>query len=340
MIALRPASALFWVYLAMLPIGAFALLLQLAPTLSLTLRDVLLGMPFTLATLLVFGWLIVRLDPLRAHRRIRVPLIMGLLWGGMVGPAVALWANDHNMEAIQNLAGDAFAIGWQAPISAAIVEEGIKGLGVFTVAWLARPLLNRPIHGLLLGGCTGLGFQVVEDITYSANAGLSSAQDSARDILTVGLLRFVVGITSHWMFTALAGIGIVVALARRDWSPPRRFLFFAAFYLLGATLHFVWDAPSPDDINGTVLLLGKMVLYIAIFATVYGWVVRTEHRWFRRAAESIAAQGIAPPEELATLLTHRTRRRARTAIRRLNGPPRRILLRRQHKLIDMVQTLG
>lgn len=340
MTVIRPNSALFWVYLVMLPIGAFALLAQLATTLTVTLGDVFIGMPFTIATLLVFGWLILRLDPLRAHRRIPVPLIMGFVWGGMVGPGIALWANDHNMEAIQNLAGDAFALNWQAPISASIVEEGIKGLGVFTVAWLARNHLYRPIHGLLLGGFTGLGFQVVEDVTYSANAALSSAQDEPQNIILVGLLRFAVGITSHWMFTALAGIGIVIAISRRDWSPLRRFGFFAAFYLLGAAMHFAWDAPSPENINGMLVMLAKMVLYIAVFAVVYMWVVRTERRWFHWASESIATQGVAPREELATLLTHRTRRRARTALRRLGGPPKRVLVQRQKKLIDMVQTIG
>lgn len=340
MTTLRPSSALFWVYLLMLPVGVFAALAQLASTLSLTLFDVFVAMPFTLATLFVFGWLLLCLDPLRAHRRIGVPLAMGFVWGGLVGPGIAMWANDHTMRALQNLAGDAFATNWAAPISASIVEEGIKGLGVFTVAWLVRPLLRRPIHGLLLGGFTGLGFQVVEDMTYSANSGLSSAQGGAQDAFQIGLLRFFVGITSHWMFTALAGIGIVLAIAHREWSGAHRFRVFAFFYLLGAAMHFAWDAPSPESVNDMLVMLGKMVLYIAVFAAVYIWVLRGERSWFRRASESIAAQGIAPPEELVTLISHRTRRRARTAIRRLGGPPRRVLLRRQNKLIDMVQTLS
>ncbi|MFI6869490.1 PrsW family intramembrane metalloprotease [Nocardia sp. NPDC050406] len=340
MTALRPSSLLFWVYLVLLPFGVFAALAQLASTLALTLGDVFVAMPFTLATLFVFGWLILRLDPLRAHHRMRLPLAMGFLWGGLVGPGIAMWANDHDMQAIQNLAGDGFATDWAAPISASIVEEGIKGLGVFTVAWLARPLLRRPMHGLLLGGFTGLGFQVVEDLTYSANSSLSTAQGDAVAALQVGLLRFVVGVTSHWMFTALAGIGIVLAIAHREWSGARRLRVFAQFYLLGAAMHFAWDAPSPESIDSMVILGGKMVLYIVIFAAVYLWVRRDERRWFRRASETIAAQGIAASEELATLISRRSRRRARAALRRLGAPPRRVLVHRQGQLLDMVQTIG
>jgi hypothetical protein len=72
---------------------------------------------------------------------------MGFVCGALAGTGIAMFANDRNMRVIQNLAGNGFAIDWQAPISAAIVEEAVKGVGVFAVAWLSRPLLRRPMHG-------------------------------------------------------------------------------------------------------------------------------------------------------------------------------------------------
>lgn len=335
----QPKSALFWAYCLISFLGLAGLILQLAPVAALTWRDIVVGLPFTLATLLVFGWLVLHLDRLRARRRIRTPLVMGFLWGALAGPGIAMFANDNNMRVIQNLAGDAFAIDWQAPISAAIVEEAVKGIGVFAVAWLARPLLNRPIHGLLLGGCTGLGFQVVENITYSANAGLLSAQDNSATAILVGIVRLLTGITSHWMLTALAGIGIVLAVARSDWSAGRRAQVFAMFYLLGAALHFGWDAPSPANIPiGSII--ARTILYILIFAVVYTWVVHTERQWFRAVVNWTVTRGIAPAGELSTLISRRSRRRARKAEQLSGQYNRRHQVQRQRVLLDWVQETG
>ncbi|WP_194816571.1 PrsW family intramembrane metalloprotease [Nocardia sp. XZ_19_385] len=336
-------SPVFWVYCAALLAGGLGLLYQLLPVLLLTWRDSLAGAPFVLAGLVVFGGLILHLDRLRAHRWIIGPLVLGFLWGALAGPGVAMWANDHNLEVIKNLAGDAFAINWQAAISAPIVEEAIKGLGVFVVAWLCRSRLWRPIHGLLLGGFTGLGFQVVENATYEANAGLNAAQPTAADAILVGALRFVTGITSHWMLTALAGIGIVQAVARSDWPMAKRVRVFVQFYLLGVLFHFLWDSPQPDDGLALVIVGLRMVAAVLIFALIYTAVLRGERRWFRSTISAAVERGIAPAEEPAMLITRRTRRMARQATRHSlgpGGPTMRDLRRRQRRLIDWVQGFG
>jgi|GEM_PF-6132069 len=330
----QPRSALWWVYCLVCLGGLIALVIQLLPVAVITWSGILVGLPFTIVTLLVIATLILWLDLFRAHVRIARVLAMGFVWGAAGGTGIAMFANDNITRVIQNLAGDRFAVDWQAPISAAIVEEGIKGLGVFTVAWLARPLLTRPMHGLLLGGFTGLGFQVVEDVTYSANAGLLSAQGDIASALLVGVLRLFTGFVSHWMLTGIAGIGIVTALGAPGWSRARRLGTFAVFYLLGAAMHFGWDAPMPGDsgLGSTAL---RSLIYIVIFIVVYLWVVRSEQRWFRGAVDWVVAQRIAPPYELNTLISRRERRRARRAQR----VPHRIARLRRHELLDWVQTV-
>ncbi|MEG8183296.1 PrsW family intramembrane metalloprotease [Nocardia terpenica] len=331
----QPRSALFWVYWVVVVGGALGLVVQVLPVAAVTWSGILVGLPFVLATLLAIGAIIVLLDRFRARRPIVTPLIMGFVWGAAAGPGIAMFANDNNMRVVQNIAGDAFAVNWQAPISAAIVEEGIKGAGVFAVAWLSRPLLIRPMHGLLLGAFTGLGFQVVEDVVYEANAGLQSAQGDIASAVLVGILRLATGITSHWMLTGLAGIGIVVAVGESGWPRARRALVFATFYLLGAALHFGWDAPAPWNAGvGSIVL--RTLGYVVVFAAVYAWVLRTEQRWYRMIVAWVVARGMAPPDELATLVSWRSRRRAR----RQQRIPHRIARQRQHVLLDWVQAVG
>ncbi|QIS16821.1 PrsW family intramembrane metalloprotease [Nocardia arthritidis] len=334
----QPSSALFWVYFLIVCVGWAGLVLQLLGVFALTASEVLVGLPFTLATLVIFGWVIIRLDSLRARHVLRTGLRFGFLWGAMAGPGIALFGNDHLMRVVQNIAGDDFANDWQAPISATIVEEGIKGIGVFTVAWLGRWIFVRPMHGLLLGGCVGLGFQVVEDLIYEANAGLTSAQGGATPAILVGAVRLVAGIASHWMFTALAGIGIVVAVARRDWSMTRRLGVFAVFYSMGCALHFGWDAPDTAHIEYLGIGL-KLVVYVVFFAAVYAWVLRGEREWFRSMIPIAAARGIATPEQLATLITRRSRRAARKPLR-AQGYSNRQLIEGQRGLLERMQRLG
>jgi RsiW-degrading membrane proteinase PrsW (M82 family) len=331
----QPTSALFWVYCLVTTGGVLALVLQILPIALVTWTGILVGLPFAVAALLAIGAIILLLDRFRTHRSIAPALGMGLLWGAAAGPGIAMYANDDNIRAIQNLAGDAFAVNWQAPISAAIVEEGIKGIGVVAVAWLARPRLYRPMHGLLLGACTGLGFQVVEDIVYEANAGLLSAQGDIGTALLVGVLRLITGITSHWLLTAVAGIGIVLALAPTHRPRSRRIACFAGYYLLAAAMHFGWDAPVTGNSGiGTIAL--RTLGYIVIFAALYAWVLHTEKQWFQAVADWAVATGIAPPGELNTLLSGRTRRQARRAQRL----PAAVARHRQHELLDWVQAVA
>lgn len=329
-----PRSALWWIYWLVCLGGLAALVFQLLPAAVLTWSGILVGLPFAVVTLLVIATLILWLDLFRAHVRIVNVLAMGFVWGAAGGTGIAMFANDNITRIVQNVFGDAFAENWQAPIAATIVEESIKGLGVFTVAWLSRPLLTRPMHGLLLGGFTGLGFQVIEDITYEANAGLLSAQGDIGSALIVGVLRLFTGFVSHWMLTGIAGIGIVTALGAPGWSRARRAVVFAIFYLLGAAMHFGWDSPTSDDsgLGGTLL---KGVLFVVIFVVVYLWVVRTEQRWFRALVDFVAAQRMAPPDELNTLVSRRARHRARKAQR----VPHRIARLRRHELLDWAQAV-
>ena len=330
----RPGSALWWTYCLICLAGSIALVLQILPAALLTWPSILVGLPFMVVTLLVVAAFLFWLDLYRDHVRIRVVLAMGFVWGAAAGPGIAIFGNDNLIHAIRNIAGDAFAVDWQAPISASIIEEGIKGAGVLAVAWLFRPQLSRPMHGLLLGGFTGLGFQISEDATYQANAVLQSAQGDTGTAVLVGILRLLTAVTSHWMLTGIAGIGIVVAVGATYWSRPRRAAALVVCYLLGAAMHFGWDAPM-SGATGFGSVVRRTVVYVVVFIVVYLWVARIETRWYRSVVDWTVARGLAPPDELNSLTSRRSRWRTRRALR----VPHRIAVPRRRELLDWVQAV-
>ncbi|MFJ4649728.1 PrsW family glutamic-type intramembrane protease [Nocardia sp. NPDC088792] len=274
----------------------------------------LAAVPITALTLLMIWRILLWLDGFHARGFILAPLVMGFIWGATVWPGLSMWANDHVTRVVTNLGGDAFAVNWQAAISAPIDEELIKAIGIAVVAVLFRPLLTRPMHGLLLGGFVGLGAQIAEDCLYSTQTALLSPQHPASDTIIVALLRLITAFTSHWAMSALAGVGIVVLMSRTDRPWSWRLGMFAMFYLLAVAMHVIFDAPHPPG-PGLLVIFLPVLVDAAIFTIAYRWVLGTERQWFRGVIALPAARALGPEANLSALLTAGGRRNARAALR-------------------------
>ncbi|WP_458686218.1 PrsW family glutamic-type intramembrane protease [Nocardia tengchongensis] len=334
----QPRSALFWVYCLAVLMGPVLFLMQAAGQVWFAGAAALAALPITAVTLVVIGRILFALDPFRARRHLVAPMVMGAIWGATVWTGLAMWANDHLSRAVTNLFGDRFAVSWSAAITAPIDEEYIKAIGIAVVAMLFRSRLTRPMHGLLLGASVGLGAQIAEDCLYSTQTALSSPQTPVADVLLVAVLRLVTALTSHWAMSALAGVGIVVALIRTDRSWPWRLGVFALFYALAFTMHVLFDAPRPPGpaLVSTYLLI---LLELVIFALAYAWVLATERRWFRALIARPAARGIGSELGLTPLLTYHRRREARAALRRSTGWTRKQALAYERGLLDRITAL-
>ncbi|MCU1648352.1 MAG: hypothetical protein JWN03_8627 [Nocardia sp.] len=335
----QPRSALFWVYCCAVVLGPLWFVIQAAGLFWFGGTPALVALPITALTLFVFGAILFALDPFRARRRLVAPIVMGFLWGVTVWPGMALWANDNVTAVITNLAGDRFAISWQSAIAAPIDEEFIKVIGIAVVAVLFRPLLSRPMHGLLIGGFVGLGAQIAEDVLYSAQTALAAPQNPVGDVLIVAVLRLVTAFTSHWAMSALAGVGVVLLLIRTDRSWGWRVGVFALFYGLAVAMHAIFDAPRPNGPAWLVILL-PIVVDLIIFSLAYRWVLGTERKWLRATISHPIARPLGAEAQLAQLLTRRSRRRARAGLRysmRMGRPQAR---RFERDLIDRVTALS
>jgi RsiW-degrading membrane proteinase PrsW (M82 family) len=119
-------------------------------------------------------------------------------------------------------------------ISAPIVEELTKGLGIVGVVIFLRKEFDGAVDGVIYGIFAGIGFAAVENVGYYF-----------RFRESMGAVFVVRGILSPWLhplFTAMTGLGF--GLAREHGSTWSKVVFPACGYGFGVLLHAVWNGSS------------------------------------------------------------------------------------------------
>lgn len=163
-----------------------------------------------------------------------------LLWGALVATGLALVFNQlgllavltgisqnqalHNLSHAQQQVTALFAT---AVLVAPLVEETVKGLAIFVIAWLFPGEFNDMRDGLIYGGLIGLGFNLIEAPIYVLNGYAATGSAPFGEQIVA---RFVFGgLNGHLLFTALTGAGI--GLARQHRGTLRK-----AFYAIGGLI--------------------------------------------------------------------------------------------------------
>jgi RsiW-degrading membrane proteinase PrsW (M82 family) len=147
------------------------------------------------------------------------------LWGGCIATALALpfntaffqlidaWVAQH--PAITLVLGPDAAMMLAAPISAPIVEEVAKALGVLFVFWLLRDEFDNMRDGFVYGALVGLGFNWSEAALYVAQGYAESGVAPYGSQL--GGRYALLGLGGHAMFTGIFGacLGFAIQTNRR-----------------------------------------------------------------------------------------------------------------------------
>jgi RsiW-degrading membrane proteinase PrsW (M82 family) len=235
------------------PPVAICLPLVALGTVALALYEpvaVLAGVVPLLIVLPVIAWLD-RVEPEPRHSRIHA-----LLWGASVAIVFSLIVNVSVLE----LWGETAA----AVLGAPIIEEAMKGLGI---VWAVRRReVDGPIDGVVYAAWVALGFAVVEDMTYFADASASGI------FVQVFVVRALLTPFAHPLFTMWTGlaIGRQVAAGRKIWPGA------LWGYGLAVAAHMAWNgalvaaqptAGTGEDGNIMLLLL-VVVLFVALFFAV------------------------------------------------------------------------
>lgn len=275
--------------------------------------------------LLIIGFWLLRLArPLRAPSR--TWSAAAVVWGATAATGCALLANQGLTGLWAKGAGVTFASNWSAALSAPLNEELPKLAGVAMIALAAPRAIRGPLDGMVYGALTGLGFQAMENITYSLNnIPMSAATDPAGAAFSSALVRIGwTALGSHWTMTAVAGAGIGYLAAR---GLHRGAPAAAACLAVAIAMHLQFDAPQP------VIFLKVLINFVVILV----FYLRLRRAYLARARAALTRQvtsGAIPDSEASALLGRRSRRRRQRQA--TPGPVReQVAVRQQTALIDI-----
>lgn len=178
----------------------------------------------------------------------KTPWLFGaaFLWGGLIATALALplntafftfvdaWVAQH--PAVVSLLGPDATLLLAAPLSAPIVEEVIKALGVLVVFWLLREETNGVRDGIVYGALVGAGFNWFEAPLYVAQN--YAEFGTAPFGFQLGARYALLGFGGHAMLTAIFGGFLGLALqCRQRWLRIVAPLFGIALSMVAHMVH-------------------------------------------------------------------------------------------------------
>jgi RsiW-degrading membrane proteinase PrsW (M82 family) len=305
----QPHNLAFWVYCLLVVSGATVLWGQVRFAAAAYPAALVSGLVVFGLLAVVYLWFIHHED-----RYATVPgklAVAAFVYGAVAAiGAFALYGNGAVTALYAKVFGADFAFDWSAALTAPIDEELAKGSGIVLLLLLAPRLIRSPFDGLIVGAFLGLGFQIVEDISY---ASLSAASDFGEPGATADtlLVRTLSSVSSHWMFSAIFCAGVIWFVGRPD-APARRGLGLGLM-ATAMLLHGTWDAIAPiagGSALGYVLPIGVTAVGVAVVVWIYRTTVPIERTWMREIMAPEVEIGIIDKAELDALAGGRRTRNA------------------------------
>ena len=213
--------------------------------------------PAVLATVIAFTPAFLYLFPFLALDRYDPEpfwlLAMAFAWGALVAVIVSFIFNTIFGAVVYAGVGNEGAASYlSAVISAPIVEEGSKGVGLLILLLFFRRYFDDILDGIVYAGVIALGFATVENVLYYGNglnrafAEMMHGQEAGTAFAGFLFLFALRGILSPWAhvtFTAMTGIGC--GIARESHRSFVRFAMPIIGYLAAVMLHAIWNGLSP-----------------------------------------------------------------------------------------------
>jgi len=255
-------------------------------------------------------------------------LLAAVLWGGVIATTLAGYANEGWGLVVSRIGGPAFAARWTTALTAPIVEEALKGLGIVVIFLVVREEIDDAMDGFVYGAMVGLGFAVVEDVFYF----MAVFGGKPSGVLQGFFLRVVAGgLYSHVLYTGLVGMGIGYAVERRDAaSRERKVAVLAGLAAIAVIAHFVWNSPfldlfpaepwhGADWFQVFLATSVKGLPFLGFVMLALRLARRRERRWLTGVLAAETDDGGISSRELDVLASPHRRRQVRREMRRRAG---------------------
>ncbi|GGM90246.1 hypothetical protein GCM10011609_28950 [Lentzea pudingi] len=315
----QPRRVAFWVMVFFIANGLFFEATQLLTAYRIVPVAVLFGVVlwtlYTIPVLLFFR----SLDLFEQHPPLG--FVLAFAWGGFAATYLAVSANSAIFSLASKLGGPQYAADWGPALAGPTVEEPLKLLGVVLLVLVARNQFPTLLSVVATGAMVGLGFQVLEDMSYSINTAIAFPMDN--EVLPVALMLgtrgILSGIWSHAMFTSVAAFGIGYFLTRRHKPFVQRVAVAVAAFAAAWSLHFFWNSPFFTDLGFLPSIFIKAVPVAIVGYLIWRLAGKEEGTYLKVLADHLVADDLITPAEREDLPSLRRRLHARKELKKAKG---------------------
>jgi len=227
------------------------------------------------------------------------PLAFAFSWGALFAILVSGIFNTLFGAAATGVVGSSAANTLTGVISAPLIEEATKGLGVLLIWQIFRKDFDSVVDGIVYAGVVALGFATMENVDYY---GRSFNESGFGGLVTTFFLRGVLSPFSHVLFTSMTGIGC--GLARESHNARVRWLAPLGGYSAAMFLHALWNLLA--SFSSETFFFGYLLLQVPLFFLFVGaflYLVRREGQILRQALAFEVQRGLLSQEQLNTLVS-------------------------------------
>ena len=213
-------------------------------------------------------------------------LVFAYFWGAVIAVFVSALYNGMSLSVFGNVT--------TSLVSAPVVEEASKGIGVLVIAIFFRKDFDSVVDGIVYAGVVALGFATMENIHYY---GASLNREGMGGLIGTWVVRGILSPYSHVLFTCMTGIGS--GMARETHQASVRFAAPVAGYVSALFLHVLWNRFAAFD--SATFVAGYVLLEVPLFCAFLLVIFRLVNRegWILR--QSLAAEverGLLPQAHL------------------------------------------
>ena len=248
-------------------------------------------------------------------------------WGATVAVFLALVLNSAGMAVAEELLGPDGGELVSSVVTAPLVEELAKGLALLFLFHELRDEFDGVVDGVVYASMVGLGFAMVENITYY---GVAMGEGVESGVLTF-VVRGMMAPFAHPLFTAMFGIGLGYAREKHGhgshiWAP-------AVGLTAAMTLHALWNLTASFE-DAWFYWAYKSVMvpaFLGVLALIY-LSLKREGQVIRDHLRHLVDEGLLEADELERLCGVRRRLRASARALRRGGVERWRARREMHRV--------